>query len=681
MATLVPPQPAPTWTHPREDIVRLTKEAIARYKGVEDKVASLSPEECNFDTVFLALAHAEAERIATVQPLTFLHDVSPSQAVRDASDAADSLLRDFTVDSTMRIDVFRAKQDAKRNIEASGVALDPEERRLVERMVLDGTRAGLALPEADRERLIKLKKEIEQASMAFRKNANEENGSHSFTLDDLKGVPSDVISGYTKRTEGDKELYVVAFKNAEWGSITRYAENPETRRVAYAAYESRLAVNAPILSRIFDLRRQIAQLLGYASWADYVTEVKMVKTGQAVEEFLTDLEQRLRPVGLQDRAVLLALKQKEHAERDLPFDGELYAWDSNYYDHKLIQTRLGIDVQRLREHFPVPHVVPAILAIYQELFELEFVEVDNKGQTWDPDVRQYAVWEKGATDESGFIGHCYIDLYPRDNKSPGTSVWPLVPGYTTASGARQYPTAAIVASLAKPRGDKPALLGHFDTTLLFHEFGHLFHELLSATRFARFHGTTGALDFAEAPSQMLENWCFEPKILTRLSKHYKTGEPLDEDFINKILKSRYTNVGMFYLRQVSFAAFDLRVHLSEPPAGSDYTKLWSELRDSVALLKTPEPCPGHAGFHHLVGDYSVGYYGYSYSLVFAADMYATVFKEDPLDPARGRLYREKILAPGSSKDEMDLLKDFLGREPNSEAFVKQLFGQSAASGS
>ncbi len=146
---------------------------------------------------------------------------------------------------------------------------------------------------------------------------------------------------------------------------------------------------------------------------------------------------------------------------------------------------------------------------------------------WRADVRQYAVWEKGAIDESGFIGHCYIDLYPRgtyphcllpvhpsqanscpqtDNKSPGTSVWPLVPGYTTASGARQYPAAAIVASLAKPRADRPALLGHFDTTLLFHEFGHLFHELLSMTRFARFHGTTGALDFAEAPSQMLENW-------------------------------------------------------------------------------------------------------------------------------------------------------------------------------
>ncbi|KAH9854692.1 metallopeptidase MepB [Lenzites betulinus] len=673
------PVAPPGWTYTSEDVLRLTKEAIAEYKAVVDRVAALKPEECNFDSV--VLAHAQATRLAVIQPLTFLESVSPSEDIRAAATTAEGLIQEFLVDSSMRIDVFRAKQAAQHNIVASGQALDPEEKLLVEKELLDGIRAGLALSDEDRKKPIELKKELSQTCIEFmmlmvistRKNFNEEKGFMSFTLDELEGVPADTIAGYKKRTEGDKKLYDITFKEPDWGSIPRFAVKPDTRRRAYAEHEARLAINAPVLSRMLDLRRQIARLLGYESWADYVTEVKMVKTGKRVEEFLDDLERQLHPVGEQDCATLLALKKAEHTERGLPFDGELYAWDSNYYDRRLLETRLNLDVQRLKEHFPVEHVVPAILDIYRELFELEFVQGD--GETWHPDVKQYAVWEKGATDQSGFIGFFYVDLYPRESKYSNASCWPLIPGYTTSSGTRRHPVAAIVASLARPGvGGRPALMGHFDVKMLFHEFGHVFHELLSRTRFARFHGTTGALDFAEAPSQMLENWCYEPKVLRRMSKHYETGQPLDDDFIDKVLKSRYTNVGMFYLRQVSFAAYDLRVHLSLEPAGADYTQLWSDLRESIALLKTDKPRPGQAAFTHLAGDYSVGYYGYTYSQVFAADMYETVFKADPLDPARGRLYREKILAPGSSKDEMDLLKDFLGREPNSVAFVQQLFG-------
>jgi len=171
---------------------------------------------------------------------------------------------------------------------------------------------------------------------------------------------------------------------------------------------------------------------------------------------------------------------------------------------------------------------------------------------------------------------------------------------------------------------------------------------------------------------MLENWCWEPKVLQKMSSHYQTKEPLSEELINKIIKSRYVNIGLFNLRQLFFAKFDLKVHTDQ--VSEDYTQLWNTMREKISLVKYDKISPGQGSFDHIVGGYDVAYYGYIYSLVFAADMYATVFKADPLDPARGKLYRDKILLPGASLDEMDTLKAFLGRPPNNEAFLEELFG-------
>ncbi|KAI0670768.1 Metalloprotease [Trametes maxima] len=674
MTALTPPQPPPRWTHTPEDVQNLTRDAVAEYRAVLDRVAALKPEECTFESVFLTLANAATRRSSITEPLAFYQNVSPSKELRNASNAAETVVQESGVESAMRVDVFRAKQMAQKNIETSGRTLNPEEQRLVEKMILEGTRAGLALPDSQRAKLVQLQKGLSRACLQFRKNFNEENGTIEFTLGELKGVPTDTISGYPKRTKDNKEVYEVTYKLPDWGPILRFAENPETRRKAYAGYEDRLAINAPVLSNIFDFRRQIANLLGHASWADYVTEVKMVKTAKGVEEFLDDLEQRLRPIGVKDLEAFLEMKKQEHQEKGYPYDGELYAWDYSYYDRKVLERNLNFDTRLLKEYFPVSFVVPAILEIYQNLFEVKFIGIG--GVSWHPEVQQFEVWERDAKDESDFLGYCYLDIYLREGKHSHASVWPILPGYERADGTRSYPVAAMVASFAKPTPEKPTLIGHFDVKMFFHEIGHVFHELLSRTRFARFHGTTVAGDFMEAPSQMLENWCYEPKVLTRMSSHYQTGKPLSAEFIDKIIESRHTNMGLFNLKQVSLAAFDLRAHLSDGTV--DYTKLWSDVQESIALLKTDQARPGHGGFQHLVGDYSVGYYGYNYSLVFAADMYAAVFKDDPLDPVRGRRYREKILCPGSSKDEMDLLKDFLGREPSSEAFIEQLFGRSGS---
>ncbi|TDL22266.1 Metalloprotease [Rickenella mellea] len=677
MSALKAPQLPPSWKHSAADVLSLTKAAIESNRKVHDSVAALSPADCNFTSVYVALASADAE-LENLEPLLFYQNVSTDKELRDAATEAENLVRNFSVEAEMRLDVFKAKKAASENITKDAVSLTDEEKRLVEKMLLDGKRAGLDLPEAQRDELTKLKKELSQVCVKFNKNFNEEDGKILFTLEELKGVPADVVSGFPKRTEDSKELYEVTHKTPDIFPVFKYAENPETRRRAHESYDARLAINVDLFDQALSLRRQIAAILGYDTWADYITEVKMVKSAHGVVQFLDDLETKLRPVGIKDRETLLALKKEEHAEKGIPFDGEFYIWDYRYYDRKYVETELKLDDSLVKEYFPVTVVVPSILHIYQDLLGVRFQEIP--GETWHPEVQQFAVWEKDAKDESGFVGYCYLDLYPRAAKYSHAAVWGLIPGRDLPNGKRNYPTAAMVANLAKPTPDRPALMRHDDVVTFFHEMGHVFHGLLSKTKFARFHGTSVARDFVEAPSQMLENWCWEPRVLQVMSNHYKTQQPLPADLITKIIKSRYVNIGLFYLRQLFFAKFDIKVHTDKD--ATDYTTLWNDLRTSISLVKTKgDPTPGQASFAHLTGGYDAGYYGYTYSLVFAADMYATVFKKDPLDPESGRLYREKILRPGGSRDENVSLKDFLGRAPNSNAFLEGIFGSSKSTSS
>ncbi|KAG8766151.1 hypothetical protein FRC12_007057, partial [Ceratobasidium sp. 428] len=336
---------------------------------------------------------------------------------------------------------------------------------------------------------------------------------------------------------------------------------------------------------------------------------------------------------------------------------------------------LSLDDALVKEYFPVDVVVPTILEIYQDLLGVKFQEV--KGNLWHPEVQQFAVWNANAKDESDFLGWAYLDLFPRESKYSHAAVWPLLPGFTGLGGERAYPVAAMVANLAKPTPGRPALMRHDDVVTFFHEMGHVFHGLLSKTRFGRFHGTSVARDFVEAPSQMLENWCWEPEVLTKMSNHFEKKEPLSDELIKKLIDSRYVNVGLFYLRQIFFGKFDIKVHTQTEAVESDYSKLWGQLREQTSLVKSgPTITHGQGTFAHITGGYDAGYYSYAYSLVFAADMYKTVFKGAPLDPAKGKLYRDKILKPGASRDELDSLKDFLGREPNSDAFLENLLGGS-----
>ncbi|CAE6443248.1 unnamed protein product [Rhizoctonia solani] len=665
-----PPQAPLSWNHTPDSVLSYTKEAIAKSRTLQDKVAALPEIDCNFSSVFLPLALGEAHLDATTEPLSFYQNVSTNEKLRDASTEAKKLAREFGIESSMRVDVYNALINAQKK----GEKLTDEEQRLVNKMILDGKRAGLDLPGDKRTELMKLKKELSVVCTDFGRNFNEEKGTIAFTREELKGVPEDVLNGYTA-VEGTDKL-AVTFKTPDISPLLKYTQNPKTRERAYVAFENRLEVNIPLVNRAVELRRKCAAILGYKNWADYVEENKMIKTSKAVIDFLADLEEKLRPVGTKDRDNLLRLKEKEYAKLGLPYDGEFYIWDYRYYDRLFIEESLSLDDALVKEYFPVDVVVPVILEIYQHLLGVTFQEV--KGDLWHPDVQQFAVWNSGAKSKDDFLGWAYLDLIPRESKYSHAAVWPLQPGFDDENG-RHYPTAAMVANLAKPTPNRPALMRHDNVVTFFHEMGHVFHGLLSRTRFARFHGTSVARDFVETPSQMLENWCWEPEVLRKMSSHYEKKESLSEDLIKRLIDSRYVNAGLSQLRQVFFAKFDIKLHTQDSQSSKvehDYSTLFGKMREEISLVKSGDNLThGQAGFSHIMGGYAAGVYSYEYSLVFAADMYKTVFKGAPLDPARGKLYREKILRPGASRDEVDSLKDFLGREPNSNAFLEELLGK------
>ncbi|GAA99855.1 uncharacterized protein L969DRAFT_43352 [Mixia osmundae IAM 14324] len=665
-----PPVAASRWDFTAEEITKLTKESIDRSRKTQDQVAALPHDRCTFDSVISALAHDEASMAHDTGVLEFLQNVSTDESVRKASVAADQALADFGIESSMRLDVFNAVQAADKATDRS--KLDAESTRLLDRMLRDGKRAGLTLSESDREKLKALKNEISQLSIEFQNNCNQDKEFIDFTADELKGVPEDVIAGFSKSKDDSSKLRMT-FKTPDYLPVIKYAQKPTARRRAFVGYESRLPMNVPIMEKTMKLRAQAAQLLGYANWAEYVLEVKMAKDVKTVNAFLDDLYKKLKPIGLKERDVLLKLKEKECKELNIPYDGKFYVWDYRYYDRLHIEQTLAFDEEEAKQYLPVAVVVPKVLELYKRLLGVELVPIDSP--TWYEDVQAFATYDLRAADnENPFLGFMYTDLFPRDNKYGHAAVWGLIPGFTKEDGNRSYPTAAMVANLAKPSGNKVTLISHDQSVTLCHEFGHAYHQLLSKTRYSRFHGTNVARDFVEAPSQLSENFIWLKKELIELSAHYKTKKPMPDELIEKLISSRFVNSGLFNLRQLFFGLIDMKLHTRTPDdADLDYTKLWCEMRQEISLVEFDgEYAPGEGSFAHIMSGYAAGYYGYLYSLSFSADMFSQ-WGDEPIDKA-GKRYRKSILQPGGSRDELDSLKEFLGREPSNKAFMDMLLG-------
>ncbi|KAF5868716.1 putative metallopeptidase protein [Botrytis fragariae] len=689
-----PPQAPPLFTHTESQIVDEAKALMDNYrKMLDDIVANVKPEDATFANVLLPTANQDDLDSLQISVLTFYQAVSGDSKLRDASSKAEEIMDEAQIEMAMREDVFKLVDAVYKKKED----LDPESKRLLEKEYKGYIRNGLGLEKGEkRDRFKEISKRLAAIATKFQKNLNEEDEGIWFTLKELDGVPEDVISGL-KKGEGENEGKLrLSFKYPDLFPTLKFAKDAETRRQVFIQNENKCKENVELFKEAIVLRDEAARLLGYPDHASFRIEDKMAKTPATVNEFLHDLKLQLTPGGAKEVEHLKALKKQDLDARGLSstFDDNYYLWDNRFYDRMMVENEFSIDENKIAEYFPLQSTIEGMLKIFEELFGFVFVDISSEeelakvsptGKGSDvlphPDAKLFTVWDDEG-EGSGFVGYLYLDLHPRPGKYGHAANFGIQSGFYYPNGTRRYPATALVCNFSKPTDKKPSLLKHDEVVTLFHELGHGIHDLAGRTRYSRFHGTNTVRDFVEAPSQMLENWCWTPSQLQKLSKHYVTGESIPDDLIAKQISTKHVNGALFNLRQLHFGIFDMTVHTPKNHAEAEAFKiseLYNELRAEICGLKGPEALGaksdwgnGQATFGHLIGGYDAGYYGYLSSQVYSADMFYTVFEKNPMDPKEGRRYRHMVLEKGGSQDEMTTLEAFLGRKPSTEAFYREL---------
>jgi thimet oligopeptidase len=655
------------WNIPAEALGSLAQNLIVQNKMTLDSVANVEAGKHTWANTIGAISMDDLNAQALSSSLDFVSDVSTDKAVRDAANVAKEALQAYAVDASSRVDVYKSVKAFSETPEAA--ALQGEEKRLLEYVLRDFRRDGMELSDADRETFVGIRKKMSSLSIQFHANVGEEDTKLYFTAAELKGLSEEQLKALTVETEGDnKGKYAVSLKTPDYVPVMQFCSVPETRRQLEFAYMTRcIKENTPIMEELVTLRAQESALLGYDTHAAYVLETKMAKKVDTVMEFLTSLSDKIDPLYQREVASVLALKKAECEKTGEAFDGVLQPWDRAYYSRLWEEKEFDIDQEKLKEYFPLTKVSQGLFDIYEQLLNIKFTRVTAPLHAWHDSVELLQVTDAAPGREGQVLGQIYMDLHPRAGKYSHAAVFPLVGAAADANGKRVMPTAGLVCNFPAATADRPALLSHRDVVTFFHEFGHALHHVSSQAKQLRFAGTSVARDFVEMPSQMLENWCYEPASLKFMMGHFKDGSLPDDKVLDNLNRSKVALAGMFTKRQLVFGLLDMRMHTTDKV---DTQALYAQVMQEVQHCL---PTPGTnmvSAFGHLAGGYQAGYYGYMWSEVFALDAFYTRFHNNLLDSKAGLEYRDGILAKGDSEDADVILERFLGRKPNQEAFLK-----------
>jgi thimet oligopeptidase len=625
-----------------------------------DRIAALKPKEVTFQNTVGALDDVGFQLSQADDRLSLLKETSTSAALRDAATEGLKQLEEWMVGLDYREDVYRAVKayaDTKPKLQG-------EDARLLAETLRDYRRAGLGLPKAQRDEVERLRKEVTRLATDFESNINKAQQSLAFTRAELEGLSDDFLQ---QLKTGNDQYAIKVNVTVDYVRAMDNARREETRKRLLVARDNLARDgNLPLLEKILPLRDDIARKLGYSSWADYQTEVKMARNAATVIDFLNRLKTGLQPKFDAELAQYRQLKAKETGDPN----ARIYIWDWRYYLNQLKKEKYTVDAEQLRVYFPYQRVLDGMFAIYQKIFGLKFERVEPPYK-WVRELQAYAVSDAKTGEPLGLF---YLDMFPRDGKYHHFAQFRLVQGKLMAGGKYQRPTVALICNFPAPTKDKPSLLSHSDVETLFHEFGHAMHSILTRAKYSRFACTSVPRDFVEAPSQMLENWVWDKKVLDSFAADYRDpARKIPVETLARLLEAKLATEGTRYRRQLAFALTDMALHTRIHATNAQEALPLSNQTLSEVFLPVAPDTAFVAYFGHLMG-YDAGYYGYAWADAIAADM-ATVFQNSPegyFDPAAGRRLRTEVYEPGDSRDVNVSIEKFLGRPRSLNPFLKKL---------
>ncbi len=580
-----------------------------------------------------------------------------------------------------RVTEFWTRLGADERLYAKYKAIDPatltpEQRQAHSNAVRNFVLSGAELTGAAKERFAQIQERQAELSQKFSENALDATDAYAYyaTAEELEGIPSDVQQAALAAAQAEgKPGYKLTLKMPCYLPVMQFAASSDLRAKLYRAYVTRASDqaegdgrkfdNSALIGEILALRREEAQLLGYANFGEVSVVPKMAQSPAEVIRFLRDLARRARPYAEKDVADLRAFAAEQLGLADPQ------AWDWPYISEKLKEARYAFSEQELKEYFTAPKVLAGLFKIIETLFEVSIRR--DAAPTWHPAVEFYRIERNGA-----LVGQFYLDQPARTGKRGGAWMDDVRTRWQRPdTGVLQMPVAHLVCNFADGVDGKPPLLTHDDVITLFHEFGHGLHHMLTQVNERDVSGIGGVeWDAVELPSQFMENFCWEWDVLKHMTAHVDTGEPLPRALFDKMIAAKNFQSGMGTLRQIEFALFDMLLHTEHDPA-QDFMPLLTQVRQEVAVLQPPSfSRTAHTFSHIFAGGYAAGYYSYKWAEVLSADAYAA-FEEttgsDGLPSAEtGRRYREAILEAGGSRPAMESFKAFRGREPSLDALLR-----------
>ena len=574
-------------------------------------------------------------------PIEFIGNVHPDQKIRTAAEACELRWQDFFTSTAQSARLYKAAKASK--------PVDDIDRETLRQAVENFEDSGVGLPPAQRAKAKQLSNRIGELGQKFEKNVRDENTRVAFTDAELAGVPEGIVKAAKRDNQGRALL---GLDYPTYFPVMERAESAATReRMWRAKMTEGGAPNLKLLAEIAKLRKDYAKLFGFDSYADFNLRRRMAKNTANAERFLGEVRQAVTEGEQRDIAALRESKAKHLGQ---PLDKTTLArWDLAFYTERLRKERFSVDQESFRPYFPPQESLQFVMRIAETMFGIKYTPVEAK--LWTPDAQAFAVSD-AATGKP--IASLIVDLYPREGKYGHAAVWSYRSGSTRTG---RIPQAALVVNFDR----KGLTLEELDTLL--HEFGHALHGDLTMTRYALNSGTSTKQDFVEAPSQMLEDWVFDRKVLALFKEVCPSCKPVPDELVDKAREAREFDKGSATARQHLYASYDLALHgktLQDPMA------LWAKMEGDTPLGYVPGTM-FPASFSHVAGSYGAGYYGYLWSLVVAMDL-RTAFAENRLDPAVGKRYRDMVLSQGGQRPPEQLLKDFLGRETNAKAFFDYL---------